>query len=269
MVLPHRKHKIARPDAVPVSVWIALAEGLVVHRSVWRRQGNAVAWDLDVLDLRPAEIPRAPPGPLTGLWPAKLPGLLGHILGKLPIIVDVQRLRPNIPAALPQTPDLLQIIHIRGIDNHMVVDPPVLQGPVLHQPVVGPFFVVPLCYIDILQLRAPFFAGRPEPADKPCKVPIGRFFALREVVIIIGMGQDQSPAAEVSRHHQLQLPPGALVIVKLLGRRGGLTPGRPPLPAGRTVRDRPNDLNVEQSGPDVLDCLTHPHPPPAGPGPGG
>ena len=139
----------------------------------------------------------------------------------------------------------------------MVVEAAVLQGAVPLQPVVFPLLMEPLGHIDVFQLRSPQLSGGPQLPDTLLEIPVGRGLALRQVRIVIGQGEHQGVPSKIPRHHQFQLPPGALIIIELLGRRGGAAPGRPPPPSRRPVRNGPDDLNVEQPGGDMFDCFCH------------
>lgn len=75
----------------------------VVNCSLWRGEGHTVYGNRNVLHRKiSVEVATATPSPFAWSGSAFLSRLLGEILGKLSVVVDIHRLRPNL-SALPQT----------------------------------------------------------------------------------------------------------------------------------------------------------------------
>ena len=250
------KEQVPRAHAVREAVGVALGELDVIHRPGRSRKRHAVAGNLDVLHLVRGKVPAGPPAPLPRPGPPELPGLLGQVLGQLPVVVYVHRLRPDVAPAVPKASDLLQLSRPPAVEHHVVVEAAVLQPAAAPKPGVLRFAVPALGGVDIPQLLLPPPPGGAELSEKLLKEFVRAPLIRRQVPIVIGEGEHPVPPAEVGRQPQLQLPPRAFVVVELLGGAGGTAAARPP-PPRFPLRDGSDDLHMEQARLDVLDRPGH------------
>ena len=197
------------------------------------------------------------PGPLSHLRMAPLPGLLGEVAGQILVcVIPVKGQPPQLQVVPvdPQPPDLLQVIPC-GVEHHMVVE--------------APSRIAPLRHIDVVKQMSPLFPRFAQPAQEGPDPPDRRIAAVRQVLVIIGEGEEQVPVIEVGRQGPFQLLERSPGVQLLPGRRAGL-PLLGPLPRAVSCRGRGIYHRAHQaSASDLSKDLTHPRPPPAGPGPGG